>query len=357
MGAQTEEASNQAVQVASVEDGSVQTKARPVEPTEEFIISEEDEFSVFMNNTLFWGSNYKVKLKCDINMKGKEFKPIKEFGGVFDGCGHAVSNFKIENKSSGKGENEEIAFINVLNECAEIKNVKFDNYSIEGKSGIKKAAGLVLTNHGTISSVDIKNSSINNIGKKANAAGYVLNNEEDGVIENSHIENINVEDSKIKFGFVGTNYGKITKCSTAVSVNSKDIAGGFCGSNLGEINDCKSEGRVKARASKGVTICGGFVGENRGIIKNSSSTGEVEGQEFTGGFVGINSDKGEISSSKATCNVKSHTYVASINCGGFVGVDAGKIENCSFEGKVGACVDSEKVVGIAVGVTLGVILI
>ncbi|MDE5853268.1 MAG: hypothetical protein K2G97_04410, partial [Oscillospiraceae bacterium] len=95
---------------------------------------------------------------------------------------------------------------------------------------------------------------------------------------------------------------------------------------------------------------------NSGTIKNCSSKGNVEGQEFTGGFAGINNDKGEISSCKATCDVKSHTYIASINCGGFVGSDAGKIENCCFDGKVDGCVDSEKVVGIAVGVTVGVIL-
>ena len=66
------------------------------------------------------------------------------------------------------------------------------------------------------------------------------------------------------------------------------------------------------------------------MIKNCSSKGDVEGQEFTGGFVGINDDKGEISFCKATCYVKSHTYIASINCGGFVGLDVGKIEDCSF---------------------------
>ncbi|MDE5852500.1 MAG: hypothetical protein K2G97_00460, partial [Oscillospiraceae bacterium] len=153
-----------------------------------------------------------------------------------------------------------------------------------------------------------------------------------------------------------TNLGKITKCSTAVPVNSKDIAGGFCGSNSGEINDCKAEGSVKAKASNGITICGGFVGENSGMIKNCSSKGNVEGQEFTGGFAGINGDKGEMISSKAKCDVKSHTYIASINCGGFVGLDAGKIEDCSFEGRIDGCVDSEKVVGIAVGVTVGIVL-
>ncbi|MDE5853318.1 MAG: hypothetical protein K2G97_04660, partial [Oscillospiraceae bacterium] len=379
--AQTDEsASNQAAQIAVAEESSVQTAARPAEPTNKFIISSEDDFESFMTTPVLWGSSHKVILECDIDMKGKAFKPIKEFGGVFDGCEHTISNFKIQDNSN-KGKNAELSFINTLNENAEIKNVAFDNYTIEGKSEIKKVAGLTVTNHGTISGVDIINGSINNIGKKANIAGFVLGNEEDGVIENCFVS-MNNKDSNIKFGFVVKNYGKIAKSSTTISVNNKDLAsgfvgenfgeiekcnskgnveskkcaGGFCGNNSGEISDCKSEGMVKAKVSNGITICGGFIAENSGIIKNCSSKGAVEGQEFTGGFAGINSDNGEISLCKAICDVKSHTYIASINCGGFVGLDAGKIEDCSFDGKVYGCVDSEKVVGIAVGVTVGVLL-
>ncbi|MDE5852439.1 MAG: hypothetical protein K2G97_00145, partial [Oscillospiraceae bacterium] len=354
MCAQTEEASNQAAQVTAAEYGSLQTAAKPEGPVYEFVISREEDFALFMITPVFWRNNHKVTLACDIDMKYEVFNPINEFGGVFDGCGHTISNLRIQNNSS-KGKNSEIAFINTLKEYAEIKNVTFDNYNIEGNSDINKAAGFIVANHGTILGVDVINGSINNIDKKANAAGYVLNNEEDGIIENCFVDMHN-KGSNIKSGFVGTNLGKIAKSNTTISVNSKDIAGGFCGSNSGEISDCKSEGTVKATAKKGITICGGFVGKNNGMINDCSSKGEVEGQEFTGGFVGINSDNGEIISSKATCDVKSHTYIASINCGGFVGVDEGKIEDCSFDGKVDGCVDSEKVVGIAVGVAVGMIL-
>ncbi|MDE5600506.1 MAG: hypothetical protein K2I60_02710, partial [Oscillospiraceae bacterium] len=182
----------------------------------------------------------------------------------------------------------------------------------------------------------------------------MVNNEEDGVIENCFLDMKN-KNTFIKSGFVGTNLGKITKCSTTVLVSSKDIAGGFCGSNSGEIISCRSQGAVKANVEKGITICGGFIAENNGIIKNCSATGAVEGKEFTGGFTGINGDKGYISSCKATCDVKSHTYIASINCGGFVGVDSGKIEDCTFDGKVDVCVDSEKVLGGVLGITAGII--
>ncbi|MDE5852982.1 MAG: hypothetical protein K2G97_02950, partial [Oscillospiraceae bacterium] len=335
-------------------DASVQTAARPADLNYEFVIDNKEKFFVFMTTPVLWESNYKVTLTCDIDMKGKAFNPIKKFCGVFDGCGYTISNLKIKNKAD-KGKNAELAFINILNENAEIKNVTFDKYTVECKSDINKAAGLIVTNHGFVRGVDVINGSINNIGKKTNAAGFVLDNEEYGIIENCYVD-MNNKDSKIKAGFVGTNLGKIAKCSTIVLVNSKDIAGGFCGSNSGEISDCKAEGSVKAKASNGITICGGFIAENSGIIKNCSSKGAVEGQEFTGGFVGINSGNGEISLCKSICDVKSHTYIALINCGGFVGSDAGKIEDCSFEGKVDGCVDSEKVVEIAAGVTVGVIL-
>ena len=350
--AQTEEASNQAAQIAVAEEASMQTAARPEEPAYEFVISREEDFALFMITPVFWKNNHKVTLECNIDMREKVFNPIKEFSGVFDGCEHTISNLKIQNKSA-KGKNTDLSFINTLNENAEIKNVTFDNYTIEGKSGIKKAAGLIVTNHGTISGVDVINGSINNIGKKANAVGFVLDNEENGIIENCFV-GMNNKDSNIQSGFVGINHGKITGCSTTLSVNSKDIAGGFCGKNSGDISYCKSEGNVKAKTNsdKAATICGGFVGDNNGKIKNSSSIGAVEGQEFTGGFAGKNGDDGEISSSKATCYVKSHTYLFTISCGGFVGVSSGKIEDCSFEGKIDGCVDGEKTLGCSVTVVV-----
>ncbi|MDE5600585.1 MAG: hypothetical protein K2I60_03110, partial [Oscillospiraceae bacterium] len=287
------------------------------ELTEEFIISSENDFESLMTKSEFWESNYKITLACDIDMKGKAYNSIKEFCGVFDGCGHTISNFKIQNKSD-KGKNAELAFINTLNENAEIKNFKFDNYTIEGNSDIKKAASLILANHGTISGVDIVNGSINNIGEKANSAGFVLNNEGNGVVENCHIENMNVEDAMIISGFAGTNLGRITNCSTTLSVSSKeDIVGGFVGVNDGEISDCKSKGIVTINAkSKDSTLLSGKI------------------LTICGGFVGINSDNGKINSCKTACNVKANAKAAIILCGGFLGLNSGKIEDCIVKGEV-----------------------
>ncbi|MDE5852712.1 MAG: hypothetical protein K2G97_01565 [Oscillospiraceae bacterium] len=383
VGAQTERsASNQAAQVTSAEETSVQTAAKPLAPVYEFVISNEEDFALFMTTPVFWGSNYKITLAHDINMKGKAFKPIKEFGGVFDGCGHTVSNLKIQD-SSIKIKNPEIAFINTLNEFAEFRNVTFDNYIISDNSMIKidtyRLAGLIITNHGTVSDVDIVNGSINNIFKNGKLVGFVYNNAEEGIIENCFI-GMNIKYSNINAGFVGTNFGKIEKCSTTLQVDggdlaggfvsenagiierccskgdvsSKKCAGGFCSSNTGEIISCKSEGSVKAHAKKVATICGGFLGVNSGVVKDSSSKGMVEGQEYAGGFVGVNDEKGEISFCKSICDVKSYTLLVSVRCGGFVGADEGKIENCTSEGKVSGYVDTEKVIEIGIGTIVGV---
>ncbi|MDE5852998.1 MAG: hypothetical protein K2G97_03030, partial [Oscillospiraceae bacterium] len=319
--AQTEKSSSTAAQFTAVEDGSMQTASVPSEPTKEFIISSEDNFELFMTTSEFWEANYKVKLVCDIDMKWKAFKSIKEFGGVFDGCGHTISNFKIQNKSD-KDKNVELAFIKTLNENAEIKNIKFDNYTIETRSmkdkpKLIKIGMVAVTIHGIVSNVNIINGSIDNIYEKSNAAGFVLNNEGDGVIENCHIEGIGTIDSDIGSGFIGTNLGRITNCSTTLSVNSEDIAGGFVEVNDGEINNCKSEGSVTINSkSKNSTLLSGNI------------------LTICGGFAGINSDNGKINSCQTTCNVESNTKAGIALCGGFLGLNLGKIKDCIGKGKV-----------------------
>ncbi len=385
--AQNEATYIEATQFSISEDGNVQTDAIPAQPVYEYIINNKDNFIEFMTKPLLWKSNYKVTLACDIDMKGKVFKPIKEFSGVFDGCGHTVSNILIKN-SAGLYRTFELAFIKTLNKFAEIKNVNFENYSIEDTSWFchnsEKISVFVLNNHGTVAGVNINNVSMNDVYESGKAAGFVLNNKENGVIENCSVENICLKRSNINAGFVGMNAGKITNSSTTLPVNSEDLAGGFvrenvgtiewcisigdvnsakcaggfCGNNLGEIVSCKSECNVKAKTKsrKIGTICGGFVGENNGIIKDSSSTKSVVGQECVGGFCGKNDVKGEINSCKSTCDVKSKTNIASIYCGVFVGSNKGEIKNCDCDGKVDGNVNAEKIIAIGVGVTITAIL-
>ncbi len=387
---------DQAICIAASVDDSVQIAESLVEPTEEFSINNKEDFNAFMTTSKYWKDNYKVTLSCNVDMQGSKFEPIENFSGIFDGCGHTVSNFSIKSK------NFEFAFIKTLNSSSKIKDLTFDNYTIEGNLKAKKTALLVLNNHGVISNINFTNGIIDNI-LDIRSTGFVLNNEQDGIIEScttnmkckanvksgfvfengGSISNCQVvtNTSKGDVGFVYKNTGKIVNSSTNLSINCDDEivggfvsenygtiegcnsrgklivsgkhVGGFCGKNSGNISSCKSEGLVESSSNFKTAAAGGFVGENSGIIKECSSTGKVIGQECAGGFCGDNNEKGEIISCSCSGDVESKLYFNENCCGGFVGRNSGMIvQKCQSTGKV----QGEECVGGFCGENLGRII-
>ncbi len=304
----------------------------------QFSINYKMDFYNFMNTPEYWTVDYKVILNCDIDVDDIVFEPIKKFSGTFDGCGHTISNFVIQDSHKSL-ENFEIGFIETLDGFAEFKNVIFDNYTIKDKgssltwSTSYQSAGFVLTNHGTISNIKFKNSNMDKINnniilKNSNSAGFVLRNEKDGIIENCHIENMSVKDTNIKSGFVGINYGKITNSSTNLSVNNGSNVGGFVSENSGIIEKCSFKGRVAANK-----YIGGFVSLNKNTINDcTAEVDDITGSNYVGGFAYRN-DAGVYN-----CNVKgiveATTDIKNNICGGFVVENNGTIEGCSEEGEV-----------------------
>ncbi|MDE5852851.1 MAG: hypothetical protein K2G97_02275, partial [Oscillospiraceae bacterium] len=213
----------------------------------------------------------------------------------------------------------------------EIKNVTFYNYNIECESGIEKAACLVVNNKGFLLGVDIKSGSINRTYEIATVAGFVVTNY-GKIIKCSTILSVNSKDEA--GGFVSKNVGVIECCISKGEVYSLSCAGGFCGINLGQIISCGTECSVKARFSEyNTTKCGGFVGNNKkGKIYNCSSRGNVIGGEYAGGFCGDNS--GEVENSNSTCDVEATAIIAKSRCGGFVGTNDGNVKDCSSTGNV-----------------------
>ncbi|MDE5852904.1 MAG: hypothetical protein K2G97_02540, partial [Oscillospiraceae bacterium] len=158
-----------------------------------------------------------------------------------------------------------------------------------------------------------------------------------GEISGSRFEGIataNAKTFKTKCGgFVGGNdkKGKISSCISKGSATGQEYVGGFCGNNTGKISKSNSEGNATAKTVSNTNRCGGFIGENRGIVKDSNVKGSATGEEYVGGFAGVN--KSEISGchayGKATAKTKTHTALA----GGFVGENNnGKITNCTATG-------------------------
>jgi len=63
------------------------------------------------------------------------------------------------------------------------------------------------------------------------------------------------------------------------------------------------------------------VGSNSGTVQNCSVSGSVEGNYYSGGVVGYNSDEGIVENCYAAANVKDNYYAA----GGIVGINGGVV--------------------------------
>ena len=122
-------------------------------------------------------SGITVKMGCDVDLKGMTVSPVKfggNYGPNFDGCGHTISNAKM-NGTSGD--------IGFFNGNKSVSNVTFDNFKVYATGATN--AGIVFGQAtGKITNVIVKNSSV--IGGRFTGAiaGSVY-----GSITNCKIEN------------------------------------------------------------------------------------------------------------------------------------------------------------------------
>ncbi|MDE5853371.1 MAG: hypothetical protein K2G97_04930 [Oscillospiraceae bacterium] len=355
-------------------ENKMQTTPKPAEITEHFEIDSKDKFIEFMTTPKYHESNWKINLKCNIDMEGAALEPIDEYKGKFNGNGHIVSNmafirccFAEENYGTISG----ISFVNcqqvevtsgfvasgfvirnnkdgIINNCfiendilnrrfsavifVVINKGKITNCKAKGEvTGDYTSGGFVGENEGTITNCTAEGEVTGDYG----SGGFVGENE--GTITSCTAKcNVNVNGDNGVGGFVAYNNGHITKCRSSGKVNGKDKVGGFIGENYrGEITDCKAKGEVT-----GKDYVGGFIGCNRefGTIKNCTEEGEVKGNNYVGGFVGESGDMfSGISTIVEITNCKAKGKVTGkYTVGGFAGNNESKgiITNCTAEGEV-----------------------
>ena len=195
-----------------------------------------------------WDKHFKLMADIDLsgftgdefNISGPWYIP---FSGVFDGNGHAISNF-----SSNTG-----LFRYVRGSDAEIKNL-----------------GLIEPN------VDAGTS---------DCVGSLVANLENGAISNCYVEGGSVAGDWYVGCLVGWNSGTITNCYSTGSVSGEKYVGGLVGRNSGTITNCYASGSVIGNRD-----VGGLAGLNySGTITNCYSTGTVTGTGlYVGGLVGDN---------------------------------------------------------------------
>ncbi len=170
------------------------------------------------------------KLMADIDMQGVDFRGIGYgfgFGGVFDGNGHVIRNYSINNELPYSG------LFTVVLQTGILRNVVVEGFEV---SGVRAVGGLCGKNEGLI--------------EKCKASGMVS---ADGGKENTAWG-----------GLVGRNYGRIVEC----------------------LSDIRLE-----VISDGMSMLGVFVGCNSGVIEKSGSVGEIvcskKNGKYIGGFMGL----------------------------------------------------------------------
>ena len=247
------------------------------------------------------------------DLDDKEWGPQggKAFNGVFDGGGHAISNFTAENRSV-----DYLALFGHLEENAVIKNLHLidanvkgsnmasclaaslegaiENCSVTGElSGIYVVGGIV----GFLDNASIKNSICDVIitayedSSRFSVVGGLVAHSQFGSIDDCFSKcNIVAKNSLDNGGgVVGLNSGTITNSyCEGVSIVSEirgQRVGAFCGHNSGSIRSCLAfDFKVMCKGSE----IGGFVGSNNSLIAMSVAEGQVVGKSGIGGIAGKN---------------------------------------------------------------------
>jgi hypothetical protein len=212
------------------------------------------------------GKHYKLMNDLDLSVY-KNWKPIKNFQGNFDGNGKIIQNLTI----NYPWENNIGLFGSIYN--AKIENLGVENDSIVGYSNVGGIVGY--TN--------------NSIVSNCYATGNVNGNSD-------------------------------------WSAYSSNI-GGLVGYNINStISNCYATGNVAGKGSS-AGICGGLVGSNNenSIITNCYAISRVTGYGSLGGLVGSNNGSSIISNCYASGNVIA-TYGGGF--GGLAGSNSGTIRNC-----------------------------
>ena len=139
-------------------------------------------------------SSYEIRLGADIDLNNRPWSPIENFGGVFDGMSHSISNgFFASNHNDGS------AFFGTIDKISTIKNVTFRNFTAKSETfcnyGI--VVGKNVANGTTISNVNIHNCFIKTPYKGDNNGAFIAVKSTAPIL----IENCNVFNSMVRAGY------------------------------------------------------------------------------------------------------------------------------------------------------------
>ena len=241
--------------------------------------------------------NLKVTLEKDISLSGYPDQEIPTFGGVFDGCGHRITDLNISAKGSARG------LFRYLQEGGVVQNLEV-SARVLPQGSATQAGGLVGVNSGTIDSVRFSGT----LAGTDRLGGIAGTNTVSGKIKNCMVEGY-IRGEQILGGIVGENQGVVYNCVNRAEVNTgvpneelklDDITvprltseetlrsgsdiGGVAGSSSGVIRLCRNEGNV-GYPHTGYNV-GGVAGSQNGFMADCVNYGDVYARKEGGGVLG-----------------------------------------------------------------------
>ena len=241
--------------------------------------------------------NLKVTLEKDISLSGYPDLEIPTFGGVFDGCGHRITDLNISAKGSARG------LFRYIQEGGVVQNLEV-SARVLPQGSATQAGGLVGVNSGTIDSVRFSGT----LAGTDRLGGIAGTNTVSGKIKNCMVEGY-IRGEQILGGIVGENQGVVYNCVNRAEVNTgvpneelklDDITvprltseetlrsgsdiGGVAGSSSGVIRLCRNEGNV-GYPHTGYNV-GGVAGSQNGFMADCVNYGDVYARKEGGGVLG-----------------------------------------------------------------------
>jgi len=331
------------------------------------------------------GLRYKLNNDIDCNVvpfkSGIKFEPIGNsthpFNGILNGNEKTISGLFI-NRSS----DNHTGLFGYISENAILRNLELTNADVIGWVHAGVLAG---QNLGTIDQCNVKgtvtlpgdtyqhtyyggglvgynngtilDSSFNGTvtgqqyrSEGGSTGGIAAFNAKTGTINNSYTYGDMDSKRDAVGGLVGKNYGNISNCSSYMEVSNSGSGyrtGGFIGYNGVDaiVVNSHAFGDVN-----GQSWSGGFIGSNYGDIENCSASGDVTtttNDNWVGGFIGQNYG-GTITKSFASGDVYcpgSYSGGWGYSVGGFIGKNSGSISDCYATGDVRARSDAGGFIG------------
>lgn len=284
---------------------------RAAEPENTVTISTAEDWDSFVQSCTLdsWSQGKVVTLTADLNLSGRELRPVPTFGGTFLGQGHTISGVSLTGAGSNQG------LFRYIQPGAAVRD---------------------LTVKGTVAPE----------GSRSTVGGLAGVNE--GTLQNCAFQGAVTGETAVG-GVVGRNGagGQIIDCSAAGTVNGETATGGIVGRNAGLLLNCTNRAGINLTESerrKTLTeLDPEAVFPDRGGSEEEDAAGLLDGSTDTGGIAGYSN--GVIQSCVNRGDV-GYPHVG-YNTGGVAGRQSGYLAGCANYGAIHGRKDVGGIVGQA----------